>query len=253
MDQERAMSILEHLGELKSRMIRVGIVFLILTITSAIFYDYIFEFLRQPAEEALADADGEIIFTQVAEAWGAVMKIVVIVGFMGTVPYLMFETTMFLRTGLTRSERYYLYFFLPFSVLSFAAGVWFGFAVLIPPAINFLLTFGSELATPLPSISSYVSLLIALSFWMGLIFELPVIMFFLSKLKIVNSTWYMKQWRWMVLFAFVLGAIVTPTFDPITQSLVAGPVIGLYLTGTVLARFAERGRTEQETDSVDTA
>ena len=250
MDRDRAMSILEHLGELKRRMIRVAIAFLIFTITAAVFYDVIFDFLRQPAEEALASADGEIIFTQVAEAWGAVMKIVVIIGFAATMPYFLFELTMFLRTGLTKRERYYLYFFFPFAVLSFAAGVWFGFAMLIPPAINFLLTFGSELATPLPTIGSYVGLLIALSFWMGLIFELPIVMFFLSRIGIVSSQWYIKQWRWMVLFAFVLGAVVTPTFDPITQSLVAGPVIVLYITGTIMARFAERGREDAAADSV---
>ena len=71
-------------------------------------------------------------------------------------------------------------------------------------------------------------------------------MFFLSKIGVVSSSWYIRQWRWMVLFAFVLGAVVTPTFDPITQSLVAGPVIVLYATGTSLARFAERGRSEPE-------
>ncbi len=242
------MSILEHLGELKRRMIRVSIAFLIFTIAAAVFYEQIFEFLREPAEEAVAKSNGDIIFTQVAEAWAAVMKVSVIIGFAATMPYFLFELTMFLRSGLQPHERRYLYFFFPFSVLSFAAGVWFGFEVLIPPAINFLLTFGSELATPFPTIGSYISLLISLSLWMGLIFELPIVMFFLSKLGVVNSRWYMRQWRWTVLFAFVLGAVVTPTFDPVTQSLVAGPVIGLYVVGTALARFAERGR-DADTES----
>lgn len=250
-DRNRAMSILDHLGELKRRMIRVSIAFLIFTIIAAVFYDPIFEFLRKPAEDALAGADGEIIFTQVAEAWGAAMKVAVILGFTAAMPYFLFELTMFLRTGLTSRERRYLYFFFPFSVLSFGVGVWFGFVVLIPPAINFLLTFGSELATPFPTIGSYVGLLIALSFWMGLIFELPIVMFFLSKLGVVNSSWYLRQWRWMVLFAFVLGAVVTPTFDPVTQSLVAGPVIVLYITGTVMAKIAERGKDESEAPVTD--
>lgn len=248
MNRDRAVSILEHLNELKRRMVRVAIAFLVFTILAAVFYEQIFEFLRKPAEQALAEAEGDIIFTQVAEAWGAVMKVSVILGFTATMPYFLFELTMFLRSGLTPKERRYLYFFFPFSVLSFAAGVWFGFEVLIPPAINFLLTFGSELATPLPTIGSYIGLLISLSFWMGLIFELPIVMFFLAKLGMVNSRWYMKQWRWTVLFAFVLGAIITPTFDPVTQSLVAGPVIGLYITGTVLARFAERGKEKIEAE-----
>ena len=248
MNRDRAMGVLEHLGELKRRMIRVGVVFLVFTIVAAVFYEQVFDFLREPAEKALAEAEGQIIFTQVAEAWGAAMKVAVILGFTAAMPYFLLELTLFLRAGLSPRERRYLYFFFPFAVLSFAAGVWFGFVMLIPPAINFLLTFGSELATPFPTIGSYVGLLIALSFWMGLIFELPIVMFFITKLGVVNSSWFIKQWRWMVLFAFVLGAVVTPTFDPITQSMVAGPVIVLYVTGIALAKMAERGKGEADSD-----
>lgn len=245
MDRDRAMSVLEHLGEFKRRMVRVAVVFLVFTVAAAVFYEQIFEFLRSPAEEALANSEGDIIFTQVAEAWGAAMKVAVILGFTATMPYFLFELTMFLRSGLKPHERRYLYFFFPFAVLSFAVGVWFGAVMLLPPAINFLLTFGAELATPYPTLGSYISLLIALAFWMGLIFELPIVMFLLAKLGIVNSGWFVRQWRWMVLGAFVLGAIVTPTFDPVTQSLVAGPVILLYGTGVALSKFAERGKDSE--------
>lgn len=246
MNRDRAMSILEHLDEIKRRMIRVFIAFIICTVLAAVFYEQIFDFLQEPARQALENADGDIIFTQVAEAWGAAMKVAVIIGFTLTMPYLLLELTLFLRTGLEPQERRYLYFFFPFATLSFAAGVWFGFAMLIPPAIKFLLTFGAELATPYPTIGSYVGLLISLSFWMGLIFEVPIVMFFLTKLGMANSAWFLKQWRWMILFAFILGAIVTPTFDPVTQSLVAGPVILLYATGTAMARFAERGKKDAD-------
>lgn len=244
MNNARAMSILEHLGELKRRMVRVAFVFLIATVVAGIYYEPIFEFLRAPAEEALDVAEGQLIFTEVTEAWAAAMKVAVIIGFTATIPYFLLELTLFLRPGLKPNERKYLYFLFPFGTISFAAGVWFGFAVLIPPAVHFLLTFGSELATPYPKIGSYISMLISLMFWMGLIFELPIVMFFLSKIGVVDSSWLIKQWRWTVLFAFVLGALVTPTLDPVTQSLVAGPVIGLYVVGIGLAKLAERGRED---------
>jgi sec-independent protein translocase protein TatC len=238
------MTVLEHLGELKRRLIRVGIVFLIFTVTAFVFYQELFEFLRRPAEEALANSDGDIVFGRIAEAWSATAKVAVIVGFSAALPFFLFELTMFLRPGLTPREQKYLYLLLPGGTLSFAAGVWFGFEIILPPAVNFLLTFGSELATPLISIDSYVTLLISLMMWMGMIFELPIVMFFLAKLGVVGYRWFSKQRRWAVLFAFVLGAIITPTFDPATQSLVAGPVIVLYEAGIWLSRLAERGRQE---------
>jgi sec-independent protein translocase protein TatC len=240
------MSILQHLDELKRRMIRVALVFLAATIAAAFFYEQIFEFLRQPATEALAEAEGDLIFTEVAEAWSAVMKVSVVLGFSAAVPYFLFELTMFLRPGLKPHERKYLYFLFPLGTLSFAAGAWFGFVVLIPPAVHFLLIFGSELATPYPKIGSYISLMISLSVWMGLIFELPIMLFFLTKIGIVNSRWLILQWRWTVLSAFVLGAIVTPTLDPVTQALVAGPVIGLYIVGIGLSKIAERGKKPED-------
>ncbi|MDA0676767.1 MAG: twin-arginine translocase subunit TatC, partial [Chloroflexi bacterium] len=107
MDRDRAMSILEHLGELKRRMIRVTIVLVVFTIIAAIFYEQIFDFLQEPARQALENADGDIIFTQVAEAWGAAMKVAVIIGFTATMPYFLFELTMFLRTCLEPHERRY--------------------------------------------------------------------------------------------------------------------------------------------------
>ena len=252
MDRARAMSILEHLGELKRRMVRVAIVFLLATVAAGIFYEPIFEFMRDPAVKALGETGGEIISTTPAEAWSAAMKVAVILGFTATIPYFLLELTLFLRPGLKPNERRYLYFLFPFGTFSFALGVWFGFEVLIPPAIYFLLTFGEELATPYPAIGPYTSFMISLMFWMGLIFELPVVMFFLAKIGIVDSRWLIRQWRWMVLFAFVLGAVITPTFDPVTQSLVAGPVVFLYTTGIILVKFGERGANKEQSLTAET-
>lgn len=245
MNDARVMTVLEHLGEFKRRMMRVGVVFLVFTIAAIVFYEPLFDILKAPAQEALANADGELIFTKVTEAWGAVAKVGVIVGFSLSMPVFLWEMMMFLRPGLTPSERKYLYFLVPLGTISFAIGVWFGFAVLLPPAINFLLTFGSELATPLITIGSYVGLMISMMFWMGLIFELPIVMFFLAKIRLIDSKSLGRQRRWAILAAFVLGAIITPTFDPVTQSMVAGPIIVLFEAGLWLAKLAERGRDEQ--------
>ena len=123
-----------------------------------------------------------------------------------------------------------------FILLSFAAGAAFGYYVLIPPAINFLINFGGDIAEPTILIGNYVNLVVMLLFWMGVVFETPAVMFLLAKLRIVSPAGFSKWRRHWVVVAFVLGAIITPTFDPINQTLVAGPLIVLYEVGIWLSK-----------------
>ena len=158
---------------------------------------------------------------------------------------------MFLRPGLTPVERRYLYLLTPGGLLAFAAGVSFAYFVLLPPAINFLLSFGGDVATPLIRIGSYVTLITTLLFWMGLIFELPIVIFFLTRIGVVNTRWLGRQRRWAILLAFVLGALITPTFDPLNQALVAIPVIVLFEVGYWLARLGERGKARRDDSAAE--
>jgi len=138
---------------------------------------------------------------------------------------------------------------LPASVLSFAAGVAFGYYVLLPPAINFLLNFGGDIATPFIRIGSYVGLVTSLLFWLGAIFELPIVIFFLAKIGVVTPQWLAGKRKWVVVLAFVAGAMITPTFDPVNQSLVAGPIIVLYELGYWLARFGVRKKGKRDVEA----
>jgi sec-independent protein translocase protein TatC len=105
--------------------------------------------------------------------------------------------------------------------------------------IKFLLTFGSEIASPYIKIGNYTNIIISLLFWMGLIFETPLIMFFLSKIGVVNYKVLSRFRRHTIVLAFIVGAIITPTIDPITQSLVALPIIIMYEAGIWLSRLAK--------------
>ena len=96
----------------------------------------------------------------------------------------------------------------------FVVGAAFGYRVLFPPMVNFLLNFGSDVATPLISIRSYVNLMLTLLFWMGVIFEIPVVTFFLAKIGLVSPEALGRNRRYAVVAAFILGAVITPTFDP---------------------------------------
>ena len=138
---------------------------------------------------------------------------------------------------------------MPGVILSFLGGVAFGYFVLIPPAVNFLLSWGSDLATPMIRIGNYVSIMVTLLFWLGLVFETPVVMFLLAKLGVVSWRTYARWRRYWVLVAFILGALITPTFDPVNQALVAAPLIVLYELGIWLSRFAARSSTRSVTEA----
>ena len=243
---DRSAPIMDHIGEIKTRLIRSLLVVLVMTIAAFVFHERILEFLLAPAAALNPTTEGKPIFTDLTEFWGAAAKISVLTGFAASLPFFLWQVVMFLRPGLTPVERRYLYLLTPGGLLAFAAGVSFAYFVLLPPAINFLLSFGGDVATPLIRIGSYVTLMTTLLFWMGLIFELPIVIFFLTRIGVVNTRWLGRQRRWAILLAFVLGALITPTFDPLNQSLVAVPIIVLFEVGYWLAKLGERGRAKSE-------
>jgi sec-independent protein translocase protein TatC len=129
----------------------------------------------------------------------------------------------------------------------FIAGVIFGYYILAPPAITFLMTFGSEVATPQIKIANYVSIMTRLLVAIGAVFETPVIILFLARLGIVSSQGLAKKRRHAIVFAFALAAIITPTFDPVNQSLVALPLIALYEMSIWLAKLVQPREAREAT------
>ena len=122
----------------------------------------------------------------------------------------------------------------------------FGYFVLTPPALNFLLTFGNDVATPLIKVSNIVGLMIRLLFWMGIAFETPLILYLLAQLGLVTARGLGRFRRYWVVVAFLLAALITPTVDPVNQAFVAVPLLALYEIGVLLARFAGRNRQKAE-------
>nr|MCS5661419.1 twin-arginine translocase subunit TatC [Dehalococcoidia bacterium] len=156
--------------------------------------------------------------------------------------FLLWQMVMFVAPGLNPTEKRYLYSLMPITILVFLAGSAFGYFMLFPPAVKFLLTFGSNVATPMIRIGNYVNLMLSLLFWMGIVFELPIILFFLSRIGVVSPEFLARNRRWAIVIAFVLGAIITPTLDPINQAFVAGPIIVLYEVGVLLSKVGARMR-----------
>ncbi len=240
---DKATSVLEHLVELKRRLFRVSVVAVIFIGIAVVNFSSIFEQFTSDSRELIEAAGGDIIQLTLTEAWVAAAKLAVMVGLTASFPYFLWEMSRFFRPGLKSTERKYVYLLIPAALISFAVGAAFAYVILIPRLFEFMLKFQGSLAVPQITAASVVSMIVGIAFWLGTIFELPIVMFLLAKIGLLNSKWLKTKRRWVILLAFIFGAAVTPT-DPVSQVIVAIPVMLLFEIGMLLVRFAERGRDE---------
>ena len=238
---DKATSVLEHLSELKRRLFRVSIVAVIFIAIAVVNFSWIFEQFTSDSRALIEAAGGDIIQLTLTEAWVAAAKLAAMIGLTASFPYFLWEMSRFFTPGLKANERKYVYLLIPAALISFAVGAVFAYEVLIPRLFEFMLKFQGSLAVPQITAASVVSMTVGIVFWLGTICELPIVMFLLAKIGLLNSRWLKTKRRWVILLAFVFGAAVTPT-DPVSQVIVAIPVMLLFEIGMLLVRLAERGR-----------
>ena len=241
MSDNKKSSVLGHIKELRQRLIKSLVVLLITSIVSFVFAKQIFGILILPA------GDINLIFIEMTEMIGTYMKVCLASGVVLTMPYLVYHVIMFVSPALTRKEKRAIYLILPWITLMFVGGILFGYFILIPPATNFLITFGSDIATPQIKIGNYISVVTRLLLAIGLVFEMPVITTFLARLGIITPKWLSSKRKMAIIFAFILAAIITPTFDPLNQTLVAAPLIVLYEMSIWLAKLVQKKEPRADT------
>ena len=235
----------QHLVELRRRITLSVAAVALGMMVAFVFHRPILRLLQAPAPECGGIPANQLIFTEPTEFISVAFKVSLLAGFMMALPFVLLQIVLFVAPGLTGTERRYLFALLPVSLVAFALGAAFGYFVLFPPAFKFLCTFGSDVATPFIRIGSYTNLMLTLLFWMGIVFETPVVLFFLSRIGVVSYR-QLSRWRkYAVVVAFILGAIITPTLDPVNQTFVALPIIVLYEVGIWLARLGGRGRRKE--------
>ncbi|MEW6142416.1 MAG: twin-arginine translocase subunit TatC [Chloroflexota bacterium] len=239
MSTEKKLTVLGHLDELRRRLTRSVIAVAIATVIAFAFANYIFYFLKLPA------GDIELVFIEMTEMISTYMKVCLAAGFAITMPYLVYQFFAFVAPALTRKEKKYIYIILPWVTFMFLGGIAFAYFVLLPPAINILLTFGEDIATPQIRIGNYISLVTRILLVTGLIFELPVVTTFLSRLGVLSPKWLAGKRKAAILLSFVIAAVVTPTMDPINQTLVAGTLIVLFEMSIWLAKIFQRRQVPQ--------
>ena len=240
---DNAMSVLQHLGELKRRLVRVAIVAVVFIAIAIAFYVQIFEVFTDTARRLIVDADGVVAVQRITEGWVVAAKLAILVGLVAAFPYFMWELAMFFKPGLKPGERQYIFLLVPASMAMFALGAAVSLFILIPRLVEFLLRLSQPIGDPLITVGPLVGLMVTIMFWLGIIFEIPIFMFLLAKMGILTSGWVKTKRRWMILISFIFGAVATPT-DPISQLIVAGPTWLLFEIGMLLVKLAERGRTE---------
>ena len=235
----------QHLQELRKRLLYSIIAVIAGTAIAFPFWEKVVVWLKRPAQ-ALNNGEGvPLIATQVTEAFTTSFRVSILAGLILAFPIVLYQVIRFVAPGLTSKEQRYLLAFLPAVLLVFLTGVAFGYLVLTPQALPFLLSFGGEVVQPQIRVSSYVDVMVRLLFWMGIVFETPLIMLLLTRIGIANARRFSRFRRYWIVVAFVLGAVITPTVDPVNQALVAIPLLVLYEVGIVLVRVL--GQRESRT------
>lgn len=230
--------------KVKRRLLWIFIAFGVGASSTWHFRKTVFGLLFAPAGEALSPYGGLPIFTGPTEMFSATIRLAMMGGLVAASPVLTFSVYQLLSPLLSRRQRRFAVIFLPAMFMCFLGGGAFAYFVMLPAGLKFLLHFGDGIAVPVIRITEYMSLATAMIFWLGVIFELPLAMFLLTKLRIVSHRGFRKFRRYVPAVAFVLSALITPTFDVVNQTMVAVPIIILFEVGLFLswlARPKEKG------------
>jgi len=239
MTRDRARSVIEHLKELRDRLLRAVIGLLITTTASMIFAKRVLAFLIAPLGDTLPQA------LKPTESIGNYMRVALICGVTLAMPYIVYQIGAFVMPALTKSERRYMLLLVPGASLCFVAGVAFAYFLTIPSAIPFLQGFLSDIIEQKWAIGEYLHFVTALLFWIGVAFELPLFIFVLAKLGLVDAHFLRKNFKYAILVISIVAAMITPTVDPFNMALVMAPLIMLYGLGVLLAAIA-RPRKKSE-------
>jgi len=231
---QKEMSFVEHLGELRRALIIGAIAIVIGAGVGFYYYKPILTLLRQQA--------GNVQFVILApeEGFTAVLRLSVLMGLFLGIPVLLREVWWFIGPALTRKQRLVLVPILLVSYLLFLAGVAFAYFALLPIGVKFLIGFTPEGIKPMLSISRYIGFASVLIFSTGLMFQIPIVMLISSLVGALQRSLLVSQRRYAILVSFVVAAVITPSVDMMTQSMLAGTLIILFEMGLILMWFVER-------------
>ncbi|PYX88085.1 MAG: twin-arginine translocase subunit TatC [Acidobacteria bacterium] len=235
-DTMPAMSFLEHLEELRRRIIYSLIAVAVAFFLCWGYAERIYEIMQKPIMSALHNHGmaERLVYLNPTEPFNLYLKVAFLVGLFVASPVVLYQLWLFISPGLYRHEKRYVTPFMISTVGLFVAGGYFGFRIVYPAALDFLIGYGKQFQ-PMITISEYTDLFLTIIIGMGVIFELPILVFFLSLMGIVSAGFMWRNFRYSILIIFIIAAIVTPTTDILNMCLFAAPMVALYAVSIGIA------------------
>jgi len=228
------MSLVEHLNELRIRLFFIVFFFFIVTIISFIEIKDITILLKQPAYNIkfLQLAPGEFFFVSI--------KIALYIGLVFTSPFAIYQIILFILPGLTKRETKYIIPILIGSIFLFFIGLVFSYIILVPAALNFFINYGSDIVEPIWSFEEYFNFLLLISFSTAISFQVPIIQILLGIFNVFSSNNMLLYWKYILVGSTIIGALVTPSTDPITQISLSIALITLYFMSILILKIIKK-------------
>ena len=242
---EEQMSFLDHLGELRKRLLWSFLAILVFFIPAYAFSNEIFDFLMKPLIENLPEGSS-LIFTRPTEGFTTYLKVSFFASVLLAIPFILYQAWKFVAPALYKKEKQIIIPFIFFGSLFFLLGAAFCYYVASPPAFKFLLNeYSSEYVKAFPTISEALSFFMALIFGFGLVFEFPLIIFILARIGVVTSKWLREKRKYAIILSALIAAILTPTTDAISMMLMFVPIVVFYELGILVAWMFGKKKKEE--------
>lgn len=231
---EGKMSFLEHLEELRKRIINAVLGIAVGIAASFFFIQQIYDFLTAPALATLPEGS-RLIYTQPTEAFSLYIQISLISGAVLAAPWIMLQVWGFIAPGLYANEKKFVVPFVLFSTVGFLGGAAFNHYIAYPFIMTYFASFNTPNLVYMPQLTYVFGLYVKMLLGLGLIFQMPTVVFFLAKMRVLTARFLVRQFKLAILLIFITAAVVTPTGDPMTLMIFAAPMLGLYTLSIAIA------------------
>jgi sec-independent protein translocase protein TatC len=236
--EDEGMTLADHLRELRERLLKSVIALVVGTAVGLAFAEQILKVLLAPYGPAK-----QLLVTSPISPLTNVFTVSVTTGAILALPFILYQALAFIFPGLLPHERRWVMIALPFGFGLFLLGVLFAFFVMLPAAVGFLTGIFPSVFNVALTPDDYIPFVAGMMFWMGVAFEMPLIIFVLAKANVINANLLKRHWRWAVVIVAVLAALITPTPDPLNMTIVMVPLLLLYGLSIILAYLARRNAT----------